>query len=408
MIVWRKRGINWLIFVFLYFILAMISLETRDPWSLSSTVWLPAGLVLGTLCTSPRIYWPVWGVSAGSLHVLVSILYGRTMDVALTFALLDLAVLFPLAMMWHSAQHYFKHVSYRNGTLLLLGGVYVASILGGLLSILVLMLLNYPIILSHFFTWSLSNATGCLSSAPLFIARHLFKENRPKFSLLQIVALLGVISVFLLPPGLLHSMLLDQMLLCLVLGISLMLTVVWPLPVLTLYFLSLTLLVSLTTLYGYGPLAIEDQQDIQFSQFYLLMLISLGLLLAAQESTRKGHRKKQQQQLLLLSHLIQQQQPVFFQLSSDGSEISWLHSGSVFDIPTEQLPTRQLFLARIHPEDRAVFSASLDGVNASSTQIFRQSMLRLLLHDRHYHQVCCNLVYDSSQFGILGVLALSD
>lgn len=94
MVNWRKGIGYWLAFIAIYLVLAMISMENRDSWSLSSAVWLPAGLVLGILCTSPRIYWPIWGVSAALLHILVSVLFGRTIDIALTFALVDLSVLF--------------------------------------------------------------------------------------------------------------------------------------------------------------------------------------------------------------------------------------------------------------------------------------------------------------------------
>lgn len=63
----RRYGLlRWLIFVAVYFLLATISLETRDPWSLSSTIWLPAGLLLGVLCTRSPAQWPMWAISGGT------------------------------------------------------------------------------------------------------------------------------------------------------------------------------------------------------------------------------------------------------------------------------------------------------------------------------------------------------
>ncbi|AFI89643.1 MASE1 domain-containing protein [Pectobacterium parmentieri] len=403
MLRWRQGVVYWLLFCITYFMLAVISMETRDPWSLSTAIGLPTGLVLGALCTCPRTYWPIWGVGAGLMHILVSMLYGRTVDVALVFALLDLAVLFPLAMMWHSVWRYLGYVSYRRATFLLLSGVYIVSLIGGLINTFALILLDYPVVFSHFFTWSLANAAGCLSVAPFLITHNLFKEEKTSITFNQVALLLPVL-IFLLPPFLLESELLRQILLYVVLGSSLMLAMVWPFRELTLYLFFLTLLVSLATLYGYGPLVEMGGQGLQFSQLYLVVVISLGLLVAAHE---KEHGiRSDAQRLQLLSHLLHPQSPVFFRLADNGVDISWLCKGMVFDIAVEQIPTLQLFQARIHPEDRAQFSASLSAGHASPGE-FGQCTLRLLLTDCHYHPVSCNLVYSHAQSGTLGVLILS-
>ncbi|KGT89127.1 hypothetical protein NG99_20050 [Erwinia typographi] len=405
MVNWRKGMGYWLTFVAIYFVLATISMENRDPWSLSSAVWLPAGLVLGILCTSPRIYWPIWGVSAALLHILVSVLFGRTIDIALTFALVDLAVLFPLAMMWHSVHRYLNHLSYRSETLLLLTGVYFASALGGILSALALLFLDYPVILSHSFTWALSNATGCLSSAPFFIIRRVVKEEKVSFSYAHAAALVSVTLIFFLPSELQRDPLLSQAQLYLVLGISLVLTAWWPLRALSAYFMWLTLVVSLATFYGYGPLATGDQQGVQASQLYLLAVITLGLIVATREKEQLVLNAKIRQQLGLLDNLLTTQQPVFFQLSAGEAELIWLDSTSVFGIPLPQILTLPLFQARIHPQDRENFAACLPTEHAEPAS-FRKGVFRLMLADCQYHQVRCNLVYAHPQVGTLGILML--
>ncbi|AGB84050.1 putative integral membrane sensor domain protein [Serratia sp. FGI94] len=402
---WRKGLGYWLAFVVVYFSLAMISLETRDPWSLSSAVWLPAGLVLGTLCSSPRIYWPIWGVSAGLLHIFASLHYGRSIDIALVFALVDLVVIFPLAMVWYSIHHYFRHFSYRSESVILLTGVYVSSVLGGVFSTLALTVMNYPVVLSHFFTWALSNATGCLSSAPFFIIHRFVKKEKISFSLLRVFFLSLVAAVFFLPGELLQSYLLSQALLYLVLGLSVVFTAWLPLRILSIYFMFLTLLVSLSTLYGYGPLATGDQQGVQASQLYLLTVITLGLIVAARGKEFLLLNTKMRQQLALLDNALHQQQPVFFQLSANATRLSWLCGTPVFGIPVEQIRTLPLLLARIHPEDRAAFAECLlSAVDGHSC--IRQSTFRLLLPDSCYHRVGCNLLETGPSVDTLGLFML--
>nr|WP_303047398.1 MASE1 domain-containing protein [Serratia marcescens] len=391
-------------FVVVYFSLAMISLETRDPWSLSSAVWLPAGLVLGTLCTCPRTYWPILGVSAGLLHIFASLHYGRSIDIALVFALVDLAVLFPLAMIWHSIHRYYRHLSYRSESAILLTGIYVSSIMGGVLSTLILTAMNYPVVFCHFFTWSLSNATGCLSSAPFFIIRRFVPEESVSFSLLRTFISIFVTVIFFLPTELFSNYLFSHAILYLVLGFSLIFTAWLPLRILSIYFMFLVLLVSLTTLYGYGPLASGDQQGVQASQLYLLTIITLGLIVAARGSESSLQNTQMRQQLVLLENALQQQ-PVFFQLSGNAIRLNWLHSTSVFGIPVEQIRTLLLLQARVHPEDRATFAECLLPTMDGHEPI-RQGSFRLLLADSRYHRVGCTLLAKEMPLSYLGVFML--
>ena len=103
----------------------------------------------------------------------VSLLHDRPWDIALAFALLDLAIICPLALIWNGLQRYSNGLSHPGETLLLLAGVYLASAVGGLFSDLILKALGYPTRVSHFISWGISNATGCLAIAPLFIIHRL-------------------------------------------------------------------------------------------------------------------------------------------------------------------------------------------------------------------------------------------
>lgn len=403
--VWRTGVVRWLIFISLYSVLAMFSLETRDPWSLSSSVWLPAGLVLGVLCTCPRAYWPVLGVSAGLLHVLASLLYGRSLDVALVFALLDLAVMFPLAILWRVTQYYMVNLSYRSEMMWLLAGVYVASLFGGFLSVLILGWADYPVRFSSFYTWSLSCATGCLAGAPYFIHRRFIREAGRKITFWQFVAATAFLMVFWLPAGFIQEPLFREALIGLTMGGLLLLSVMLSLRALTLYFMCLTLVVSVATLTGYGPLASGGHSGMQSSQLYLLLVISLGLILAARERSQTFRREQQQKHLSLLRGLLNKEQLVFFRVGPDSETISWFEIPSVPSIPVHEIPNFSLLQVRVHPEDRDVFTATFEASPGDEPQ-HRHCSVRVLLTDNQYHTVRCNVESGHPVFGTTGALLL--
>lgn len=407
----RYSLLRWLIFVAVYFLLATISLETRDPWSLSSTIWLPAGLLLGVLCTRSPAKWPMWAISAGVLHFSVSLLHDRPWDIALAFALLDLASICPLALVWNGLQRYSNGLSPPGETLLLLAGVYLASAVGGLFSDLILKALGYPTRVSHFISWGISNATGCLAIAPLFIIYRLnpgqwqWPPRQQAYIAAWVFPL--AIAVFFLPSSLLSNDLLNNALLDSVLALSLLLSALLPLLPLALYFILLTLLVSLATLYGYGPFrpALAGMQAVEASQLYLLMIISLGLLVATREQRHRSRRQQTQQQQLLLKALLQTRHPTFFRLSAEAEQLDWQPHDAVFGMPLRQLANLTLLLAHVHPDDREELKA-LFRITSESQDTPQYCLLRLLLPDAHYHHVECRLLHHSQQ-RVVGVLALA-
>lgn len=404
---WRKSFFYIVFFSSLYFTLAMLCLETRDPWSLSSLVWLPSGLVLGVLCLSPRILWPLWGVGSGLLHIIASLLSGRSLDIALVFSLVDIAILFPLGMMWKNSSQYFWHNSFLFGTILILIAIFITSIVGGIASVSILSIIGYPIVFHHFFTWSLSNATGCLTSVVFFTLRRFSQETYRTFSWFQFTFILIVSVIFLCPESLIQSPLLEQALIYVSLSVTLISSISLPQRILAVYFLYLTLLVNLTTLYGYGPLAGNDVKDMQLSQLYLLVVLSLGLVLFAHKNETRVHNIKLQQQLNLICNMFKKQQPVFFQIPSDGRKCQWSGYHSVFGISPEKIPTLILLQARIHPKDQDDFIRILTSPSSLARSYPQQCLVRLLLSDNQYHTVHCNIISSHPLFGVLGVLMLN-
>ncbi|QGH61976.1 hypothetical protein [Serratia proteamaculans] len=89
-----------MIFIPIYFSLALLSLQIRDVWSLSSLVWFPGGLLQGILLVLVPRHWLLWLVSALILHLTASQLYGRPVSVSLIFSLLDSLVMMTTALIW--------------------------------------------------------------------------------------------------------------------------------------------------------------------------------------------------------------------------------------------------------------------------------------------------------------------
>ncbi|MFA1240834.1 hypothetical protein ACCC84_21230 [Serratia odorifera] len=168
--------------------------------------------------------------------------------------MLDLAIICPLALIWNGLQRYSNGLSHPGETLLLLAGVYLASAVGGLFSDLILKALGYPTRVSHFISWGISNATGCLAIAPLFIIHRLnhgqwqWPTRHQAFIAAWTFPL--AIAIFFLPSSLLSNDLLNNALLYSVLALSLLLSALLPLLLLLLLLL---LALYFILLFGYPP-----------------------------------------------------------------------------------------------------------------------------------------------------------
>lgn len=408
----RKRSmvygiVYWGVFTLTYFLLATICLQTRDPWSLSSTVWLPSGLLLGVLCALPPARWPLWVITASALHFSVSLIHDRPADIALTFAIIDPVIICPLAFVWNNLHNYARNLSHRAQTWLLLTGVNLGSILGGVFSDILLKKLGYPTSVTHFLTWGISNATGCLAITPLFIVNQLNKGRRQWLSYLQMFAAIMIIPIcitpFFLQSHLFCNELVNNTLLYLLLILSLLLAAWLPLFPLCLYFVFLTMLASLATFYNYGPFPamLNGTQTILASQIYLLVLISLGLLV----STREQHHRSKYQRLLrqkrLLSTFLQNRDPVSFYLTRETGEIDWLSHETVYGVLPSQLGNFDLLLAHIHPEERYKLLGWIKDDDGESSE--HCCDIRMLLSDGDYHNLTiCFSLYPSQD--LLGML----
>jgi integral membrane sensor domain MASE1 len=401
----RSGMFSWLLFTVFYFLLSMVSLETRDPWSLSSVVWLPAGLLLGALCSSPGKLWPQWLITAAAVHVAVSLLYGRPWDIALLFMLLDLLIISPLALIWRNLQNTPYRSAYYSNILLLLVSIYLGSLVGGLLSYQALATLDYPVTFSHFFSWSISNAVGCLAIAPLFIIRQSTQGYRPNaLSLLAlIVASCLLLVLFSRQASDFHNPLWASICIYLTLAGSVMLSLFWQQAILVVYFIIISFIISLATIYGYGPFAadyIYGLQGVIASQVLLLIILTQGLLISSVVNKYQASHRLMQQQYQLVSRLPGVQHTTFFLLPADSEDFIWLTSRlEVLGIPVKLLATPVLLKAHIHPEDRLLFDEHWQII-----QDQRAFSLRLLQPQQGYLTVQLSLTRTAQQ-EILGVIA---
>lgn len=135
----------------------------------------------------------------------------------------------------------------------------------------------------------------------------------------------------------------------------------------------------------------NDTKGMEDTQLYLLMVMTLGLLLAAREKENAMTVEGQQQQLMSLIRVMDTHNPVLFRFSPDSGVFHWSGNTSVFGIPFHEIPTLMLLLARIHPEDQCSFSRYVSGL-LREKKVSERRTFRLLLSDNNYHAIHYNCV----------------
>lgn len=389
--------LNWLFFAVSYFSLAYLCLETRDTGSLSSTIWLPAGLTLGVLSRSSLSRWPLWIISAGLLHVLVSFMHDRPIDIALIFAFNDLMTLSLSAYIW---KIFIKHSNNHRRELSMIffiALVFLGSILGGISTIYSLNALTYPTVFLHFVIWSISNATGCLAVAPIFLLnnRNLYnnhlsnkpaaKENNTKktWQLLTILLILiSTLLIFIPSADAIQRFSNIEFALYFFIGLILLCSIFLTAHQLSFIFIAIALIISLATLYNHGPFSTRDYSANEFitdSQLYLLITYTFGLLFHSLIHHLQKLKKRSQQQVMLISGALTQQRIYYFSVNITTQCLIWCESNDNKDIsPFNLVTTPAQLLGRMHTDDRLLLSAWFNGATTLFLQPFSYSV-RLFL-----------------------------
>ncbi|EIC83836.1 MASE1 domain-containing protein [Serratia sp. M24T3] len=394
--------LKWLLFCVCYFSLAFLCLETRDNGSLSSAIWLPAGLTLGVLCSAPISRWPLWLVSTGILHILVSILHQRPMNISLVFALNDLIILCLSAHIWKIILKDSGVTSRLNLTAIFIAIVLIASMFGGISTFYSLRILGYPTLFSHFIIWSISNATGCLAFAPFFAIKSLSSsfspDSNPKSSLLLLIVIPALTLVLFSPrmEDLQNATLVEPMIYFLF-GFTLLSSLFISTSKLSLLFISLAFIISLTKIYNQGIFAADDytgNSGITASQLYLLAIFIFSTLIRA--GTNDIHLSRaQSDQLMLLSHCVSSHQRRYsFRVNITQQKWVWTELiDSINNFPINNLTTPSQMLGRMHPEDRDILLPWFNGINKTGATPFSRSV-RLILDGTAFSQAYIAMLSD--------------
>ncbi|WP_156322194.1 hypothetical protein [Winslowiella iniecta] len=385
--------IGWLAFIGCDFLLAMMSLQVRDVWSLSALVWFPAGLLLGVLCTLPLRFWPIWLLSSALLHLVASQLYGRPVNVSLIFSFFDTLLITVTALIWQFFYGVMARPVRRRDIIALALLCAASGIIERFVTIWALLLLDYPIDPSI----SVLHIAGyAISSLPVtfFVFYLVTRVNRTKWDIsgyLMVLAMsLMMLALFFLPLSALTDALRWQ---DLALMFSLTLPVLLALRgdlLLLSGFLSLCSTVAVgATLFGHGPfhhILPSQQEDVLIAAWYSAAL-SLPALLCASLVNQKSallarHRWREQLMDTVLQHGLYHR----FELESNDG-LRWLYQSRWQGVSHAPVYWQQ-FIGWIHPDDRLAVEQLKNSASATP------QVLPIRLADRHgeFHQSSMALV----------------
>ncbi|WP_437613389.1 hypothetical protein [Erwinia sp. V71] len=349
--------LSWLTFLCADFALAMLSLQVRDVWSLSSLVWFPAGMVLGVICALRPRDWPLWLLSAALVHLLASQLYGRPVTVSLIFCGYDLLLLTVTALLWQLRYGAMFRLAKVRDMLLLVALCVVTGLLERLASSWTLWLLDYPTDHSVSFIWMLGYI---LSYIPLtFFTFWLItsKGQRQVSSghVALVCGLLLLVALLFFSPDIPGDSELRWQDLALIASLAL--------PVgLALYgellllsgFLACAVVIALSaTLSGYGPFLsrhYSQPQSILLASGYCAVFALPALQYAGAIAQKNAQLARQRVRMRLLDSALQQGLFQRFLLQSDGA-IRWRYQ--CWWPQAHQAPASwSQFVAWLHSDDR--------------------------------------------------------
>lgn len=137
--------LSWMIFSQIDFMLALLNLQVRDVWSLSSLVWFPGGLLQGILFALAPRRWLLWVATSLLIHLTASQLYGRPVSVSLIFALFDALMMMMVALIWQFFYGAMKAPKDIRQIAMLIALCTISGIIERFITKWTLYLLDYPI-----------------------------------------------------------------------------------------------------------------------------------------------------------------------------------------------------------------------------------------------------------------------
>lgn len=390
-----KIVLIWLVFVLIDFALALLSLQIRDVWSLSSLIWFPGGIILGIVYALPPRQWPLWLVTGLLIHLIVSQWYDRPVNVSLLFAIDDLFTFTVSAMIWQFfyGVHYApqRHYDVINLTLLCIAGGILKRFLGNL----ALCLFDYPTDMSI----SFPNVIGyVMSYMPLtifviyLITFGCCSKNIGKHCCVAVLAGLVVAALFFYPATATDEKSLLLAAVYFSLSIPLFLVALDDMRLLS-GFLSVSIVgVIGATIFDYGPFPVltpSRVERVQMASWYSVMLGLPTLLSACCWRLMTQTLCRHKAHYLLQNAVMEPDITNRFMLDPQG-RLEWHRSTVWLSYGQAPVSWTQL-MAWVHQEDRQTFSALKEVAVQKSPQP-KMVCLRVADGDGGYHHVRVALV----------------
>ncbi|WP_387466683.1 hypothetical protein [Photorhabdus sp. RM323S] len=352
----KKIVVFWFIFTLVNFALALLSLQVRDVWSLSSLVWFPAGLLQGIFCARAPRYWPVWLITSALISLTASQWYGRPVGVSLIFSCINVVMLVVTGLVWQ----FFYGVMWAPKRASDIFNLTVLCSLSGIIERFmakwVLHLLDYPIDISISLPIVVGSVLSYLPFTFFVISFITYKKSRAedrKTYGLWLVAVFAMTALFTSPPpetGKIHW---QGVALLFSFGLPMLLALRGDLLVLSGFLSLCTVGIVSATIFGFGPFAsrlMSIQQNVQIAAWYSTAFTLPALLCCSclYNTINALHRRKAH--FLLMRAMLEQEQINCFRLSADG-HLYWHHDAAWMRCGKAPVCWSQL-LAWVHTEDR--------------------------------------------------------
>ncbi|CAQ84359.1 hypothetical transmembrane secreted protein [Photorhabdus asymbiotica] len=390
----KKIVVFWFIFTLVNFALALLSLQVRDVWSLSSLVWFPAGLLQGIFCARAPRYWPAWLITGALISLTASQWYGRPVNVSLIFSCINVVMLVVTGLIWqffYGAMWAPKRARDIFSLIILCS---LSGIIERFMAKWVLHLLDYPTDISISLLLVVGSVLSYLPFTFFIISFITHEKNRTgdrRVYGLCLVALFVMAILFTSPPpetGKIHW---QGIALMFSFSLPMLLALSGDLLVLSSFLSLCTLGVVSATIFGFGPFSfplMNLQQNVQMAAWYSTAFTLPALLCCSclYKTINALHRRKAR--FLLLSAMLEQEQINCFRLSADG-HLYWHHDAAWMRCGKAPAYWSQL-MAWVHKEDRQKIEQLKSSVSlipqvlkvriADGKGEFNQVIIALIIH----------------------------
>ncbi|MCK3670425.1 hypothetical protein [Photorhabdus noenieputensis] len=353
----KKIVIFWFIFTLVNFALALLSLQVRDVWSLSSLVWFPAGLLQGIFCVRAPRYWLIWLITGALIALTASQWYGRPVNVSLIFSCINVMMLVVTALIWQFFYGVMWVPKRARDILSLTVLCSLSGIIERLIAKWILHLFGYPTDISVSLPTVVGSVLSYLPFTLFVISCITYEKNRVenwKIYGLWLVALLAMTALFISPPpeaGQIHW---QGIALLFSFSLPMLLALSGNLLVLSSFLSLCTVGIVSATIFGLGPFSsplTHVQQNVQIAAWYSTALTLPALLYCSCLSNIINVLHRHKTRLLLMRAMLDQEQVNCFRLSANG-HLYWHHNGSVWMRCGKAPASWPQLMAWVHQEDR--------------------------------------------------------